>query len=108
MNFAQATATVVTLFCLSAIGKVQAAANRNASETRHIDIDVEARGFGRASTGDISAVLQSAAGGLLRYWPTAQLPGIDVYHRRDHPETHFKRAAGNRIVIGLTARDTYW
>ena len=108
MNFAHATATVVTLFCLSAIGKVQGAANRNASETRRIDLDVEAGGFGRASTGDISAVLQSAAGELLRYWPTAQLPSIDVYHRRYHPETHFKRAAGNRIVIGLTARDTHW
>jgi hypothetical protein len=31
-----------------------------------------------------------------------------VYHRPDHPQTDSRRAAGNRIAIGLTARDTHW
>jgi hypothetical protein len=31
-----------------------------------------------------------------------------VYHRPDHPQTDSERAAGNRIAIGLTARDTHW
>ena len=32
-----------------------------------------------------------------------------MYHRPDHPQTDFKYArAGNRIAIGLTARDNHW
>jgi len=31
-----------------------------------------------------------------------------VYHRTDHPQTDSIRAAGNRITIGLTARDNHW
>jgi len=31
-----------------------------------------------------------------------------VYHRADHPQTDSRRAAGNRIAIGLTARDNHW
>jgi hypothetical protein len=69
---------------------------------------VQAGGFGGASAADINAVLQSAAGELSRYWPTTQLPSIDVYHRTDHPQTDSIRAAGNRIAIGLTARDNHW
>ena len=33
---------------------------------------------------------------------------VDVYHRADHPQTDSRRAAGNRIAIGLTARDNHW
>jgi hypothetical protein len=69
---------------------------------------VQAGGFGVASTADIKAVLQSAEGELSRYWPRTQLPRIDVYHRPDHPQTDSRRTAGNRIAIGLTARDTHW
>src|SRR5439155_9943049 len=69
---------------------------------------VQARAFGVASAPDIDAVLQSAAGELSRYWPRTQLPSIDVYHRTDHPQTDSIRAAGNRIAIGLTARDNHW
>jgi len=53
-------------------------------------------------------VLQSAAGELSRYWPRTQVPNIDLYHRADHPQTDSRRAAENRIAIGLTAQDNHW
>jgi hypothetical protein len=87
---------------------VHAADKSRASEFRPINIRVQAGGFGVASAADINAVLQSAAGELCRYWPRIQLPSIDVYHRPDHPQTDSRRAAGNRIAIGLTARDNHW
>ena len=96
------------LLCLSQIGMVHAADKSRASELRSISIRVQAGGFGGASAADITAVLQSAAGELFRYWPRTQLPSIDVYHRADHPQTDSRRAAGNRIAIGLTARDNHW
>jgi len=55
----------------------------------------------------LAASLLTAAE-FLRYWPRTQLPSIDVYHRADHPQTDSRRAAGNRIAIGLTARDNHW
>jgi hypothetical protein len=96
------------LLCLSQIGMVHAADKSRASELRSISITVQAGGFGGASAADITAVLQSAAGELSRYWPGTQLPSIDVYHRTDHPQTDSIRAAGNRMAIGLTARDNHW
>jgi hypothetical protein len=87
---------------------VHAADKSRASEFRPINIRVQAGGFGVASAADITAVLQSAAGELFRYWPRPQFPSIDVYHRADHPQTDSRRAAGNRIAIGLTARDNHW
>src|SRR5262249_25169482 len=93
---------------LPLIGLVHAANKSKASEFRPIDLRVRARGFGVASASDINAVLQSVAGELCRYWPTTQLPPIDVYHRPDHPKTDLRRAAANRIAIGLTARDNHW
>ena len=80
----------------------------HAADKRAIDIRVQAGGFGAASAADITAVLQSAAGELFRYWPGTRLPSIDVYHRADHPQTDSRRATGNRIAIGLTARDNHW
>ncbi len=87
---------------------VHAADRSKVSQFRQIDIRVQARGFGVASASDITAVLQSAAGELSRYWPRTQLPRIAVYYRPDHPQTDSRRAAGNQIAIGLTARDTHW
>jgi hypothetical protein len=87
---------------------VHAADKSRASEFRPINIRVQAGGFGVASASDITAVLQSAAGELSRYWPRTQVPSIVVYHRTDHPQTDSIRAAGNRIAIGLTARDNHW
>jgi hypothetical protein len=87
---------------------VHAADKNRASEFRSINIRVEAKGFGGASAADITAVLQSAAGELFRYWPGTQLPNIDVYHRADHPQTDSRRVVGNRIAIGLTVRDNHW
>jgi hypothetical protein len=87
---------------------VHAADKSRRSEFRSIDIRVQAGGFRGASAADITAVLQSAAGELFRYWPGTQVPGIDVYHRADHPQTDSRRAAGNRIAIGLTAWDNHW
>jgi len=87
---------------------VHAADKSGRSEFRSMNIRVQAGGFGAASAADITAVLQSAAGELSRYWPRTQLPRIDVYHRADHPQTNSRRAAGNQIAIGLTARNTHW
>jgi hypothetical protein len=108
MSSAAVTKLAVGLLCLSQIGMVHAADKSKASQFRQIDIRVQARGFGVASAADITAVLQSAAGELCRYWPGTQLPSIDVYHRADHPQTDSRRGAGNRIAIGLTARDNHW
>src|SRR5215475_16047241 len=109
MSFTAMRKLAAILLCLLAlIGIVHAADNSRRSEFRSINIRVDARGFGRASAADITAVLQSAAGELFHYWPTTQLPSIDVYHRADHPQTDFRRVVGNRIAIGLTARDNHW
>jgi hypothetical protein len=109
MRYAAARKLAAILLCLlSLIGIAHAADKSRRSEFRSIDIRVEVRGFGRATAADITAVLQSAAGELFRYWPRTQLPGIDVYHRADHPQTDLRRVAGNRIAIGLTARDNHW
>jgi hypothetical protein len=108
MSSAAVTKLAASLLCLPLIGIVHAADKSRASEFRSINIRVQAGGFGGASAADITAVLQSAAGELFRYWPGTQLPSIDVYHRADHPQTDSRRAAGNRIAIGLTARDNHW
>ena len=108
MNSAAVTSLAAGLLCLSQIGMLHAAEKSRRSEFRSINIRVQAGGFGGASAVDIRVVLQSAAGELCRYWPGTQLPSIDVYHRADHPQTDSRRAAGNRIAIGLTARDTHW
>ena len=108
MNSAAASRFAASLLCLSQIGIMHAADKSKASEFRPINVRVQAGGFGGASASDITAVLQSAAGELCRYWPRTQLPSIDVYHRPDHPQTDSRRAAGNRIAIGLTARDNHW
>jgi len=97
-----------SLLCLPLIATVHGADKSMGSQFRQIDIRVLAGGFGGASAADITAVLQSAARELCRYWPRTQLPSIDVYHRPDHPQTDSRRAAGNWIAIGLTARDTHW
>jgi hypothetical protein len=96
------------LLYLLLIGLLHAADKSGASEFRPINIRVQPGGFGLASASDINAVLQSAGGELFRYWPTTHLPSIDVYHRSDHPQTDSRRAPGNRIAIGLTARDNHW
>ncbi len=108
MNSAAVSRLAAGLLCLSQITIVQAADKSRRSEFRSINIRVQAGGFGGARTADITAVLQSAAGELFRYWPGTQLPSIDVYHRTDHPQTDSIRAVGNRIAIGLTARDNHW
>jgi hypothetical protein len=104
MNSAALTKLAAGLLCLPLIGMVHAADKSRGPELRQIDIRVQAGGFGGASAADITAVLQSAAGELCRYWPGTQLPRIDVYHRPDHPQTDSRRGAGNRIAIGLTAQ----
>ena len=73
-----------------------------------LDIHVQPGGFGKASPADITAVLRSAAGELSRHCPHTQLPGIEVYHRGDHPQTNFARLPGGRIGIGLATQGTHW
>ena len=108
MNSATVSKLAASLLCLPLIGIVHASRQERASEFRSINIRVQAGGFGGASAADITAVLQSAAGELSRYSPRTHFPSIDVYHRADHPQTDSRRAAGNRIAIGLTARDNHW
>jgi len=108
MISAIATKLAAGLFCLSQIQMVQAAENSRRLEFRSITVTVQADGFGGASPADIEAVLQSTAREFSRYWPKSRFPIIAVYHRPDHPQTDSRRAAGNRIAIGLTARDNHW
>jgi len=108
MSSAAVTKLAAGLLCLSQIGMVHAADKSRASEFWSIDIRVQAGGFGGTSAADITAVLQSAAGELRQYCPNTQLPGIDVYHRSDHPQTDLERTAEDRIAIGLAARDNHW
>jgi hypothetical protein len=92
---------------LLGIATVQAIDKVPVSESRPIDIRVQNGGFG-ASPADIKAVLQSTAGELLRYCPSVRLPGIDVYHRSDHPQTDSELTAEGRIAIGLAVKDNHW
>ena len=108
MNSAAASKFAASLLCLPLLAIVHAADKSKTLEFRSVNIRVQAGGFGGASTADITTLLQSAAGELSRYWPRTQLPRIDVYHRPDHPQTDSRRAAGNRVAIGLTARDNHW
>jgi hypothetical protein len=79
-----------------------------AENPRSVDLRVQANGFGRVSSADLTALLKSAGYEVWRCcWPT-QLPGIDVYYRPDHPQTDLKRTPTGRISIGLSARDTHW
>jgi len=89
--------------CFPANGEIRAA-----DSPRELDIRVQANGFGNVSSHDISALLQSAASEIWRYCPQTQLPGIDIYHRTDHPQTDLRRTPSGRIAIGLTAADTHW
>ena len=78
------------------------------AERRRLDIKVQAAGFGKVSPVDIEAVLESAANQIWQYCDVEELPGIDVYHRADHPQTNFPLAQNGRIAVGLTATDTRW
>jgi hypothetical protein len=78
------------------------------ADPARLDIRVQLTGFGKFSREDITAVLESAAGQFWQHCGSKRLPGIDVYHRTDHPETNFSRAANGRIAVGLTARGTHW
>jgi hypothetical protein len=99
---------VLELFCLVANAVTLAKNERRPSALKPLDIHVQANGFGRVSSADIAAVLQSAAFEICRHCPGIQLDGIDVYYRADHPQTDFKRTANGRIGIGLSVRDTHW
>jgi hypothetical protein len=96
------------VFYLSVGTATQAADNHAALAPQPLDIHVQANAFGRASTADITAVLEAAGTEIWRHCPRTQLDGLDVYHRADHPQTDFKRTPGGRISIGLSTRDTYW
>jgi hypothetical protein len=89
-------------------GAMQAADNRITLAPQALDIHVQANGFGRVSSSDITAVLQSAAGELWRHCQGTRLGGIEVYHRADHPQIDPKRTPDGRIAIGLTAQGTHW
>src|ERR1700736_1990478 len=99
---------VLGLFCLAPNGVMLASETRGTFDPKPLDIHVQVSGFGRVSSADISAVLQSAAFELWRYCLHTQLDGIDVYYRPDHPQTDFQRKASGRIGIGLSARRSSW
>jgi hypothetical protein len=99
---------VFGLVYLATMEGVRAADIRTTWTGKPLDIAIRPRGFGKASSADIHAVIQSAAGELWRYCPHTQLAAIDVYHRADYPQTDFKTVSGGRITIGLAAQDTHW
>lgn len=103
-----ARTAVCLLFYLLVGAPTEGADNRAQLAPQPLDIRVQANAFGRASTSDIAAVLQSAGTEIWRHCPRSQLSGIDVYRRADHPQTDFKRTPDGRISIGLSSRDTYW
>jgi hypothetical protein len=100
--------TVFGMLYLAAMEAARAEDNRTTWIGKPLDIAICARGFGKASSADIHAVIQGAAGELWRYCPHTQLAAIDVYHRADHPQTDFKYASSGRIAIGLATQDTHW
>jgi hypothetical protein len=83
-------------------------AMRAAERPGQLDIRVPDKAFGSVSSHDITMLLRSAAEQIWQYCPHAQLPGIDIYHRTDHPQTDYKRNQNGRLPIGLTAEDTHW
>ena len=50
----------------------------------------------------------SAAHELWRHCPTLRLDPIRIQHDSGSPITHFARDPDGAIVVGLTARDTFW
>jgi hypothetical protein len=99
---------VFGLVYLAATEGMRAADIRTTWTGKPLDIAIRPRGFGKASSADIHAVIQSAARELWRHCRHTQLAAIDVYHRADHPQTDFKTVLGGRITIGLSAQDTHW
>jgi hypothetical protein len=77
-------------------------------ESKAPDIHVNPAGFGKVSAKDITTVLKSATSEIWKHCPGAELSGINVYHRSDHPRTNFAREPNGRIAIALTAKNTYW
>jgi hypothetical protein len=100
--------TVFYVFFLAVSGTIGAADDRASFAAKPLDIQVQAKAFGRASSADITAVLQSAASEIWRHCQRVRLDGIDVYHRTDHPQIDFQRTQSGRIAIGLATQDTYW
>ncbi|MEY2606450.1 MAG: hypothetical protein QOH31_4272 [Verrucomicrobiota bacterium] len=96
------------LFCLAPNTVAHTKDELGTFSPKPLDIHVQVNGFGKVSSADIAAVLQSAALEIWKHCPHCQLDGIDVYYRADHPQTDFKRAPSGRIGIGLSARDTHW
>jgi hypothetical protein len=101
-------AVLWALCCVPFNGALQAADNRVTLAPQPLDIHVQIDGFGRVSSSDVTAVLQSDAGELWRHCQGIRLDGIEVYHRTDHPQLDLKRAPDGRIGIGLTAQGTHW
>jgi hypothetical protein len=99
---------ICCVFFLAVSGRIRAADDRAFLATQPLDIRVQAGGFGRVSSADITAVLQSAASEICRHCRRIRLDGIDVYHRTDHPQIDFQRTSSGRIAIGLATQDTYW
>jgi hypothetical protein len=93
---------------LAVSGMMGAADDRASLATKPLDIRVQADEFGRVSSADITAVLQSAASEIWRHCQRIRLDGVDVYHRTDHPQIDFQRTPSGRIAIGLATQDTYW
>ncbi len=96
------------LFCLAPNTVAHAKDELGTFSPKPLDIHVQVNGFGKVSSADIAAALQSAAFEIWKHCPHTQLDGIDVYYRADHPQTDFKRTRSGRIGIGLSARDTHW
>jgi hypothetical protein len=108
MLISRTLTAVFWLFYLAVNGATRAADTGSGFSQKPLDLRVQANAFGTANPAEISTVLSSAASELWRHCPHAQIDGINVYYRPDHPQTDFKRTSSGRIAIGLSAHDTHW
>lgn len=65
-------------------------------------------GWGNASLSDLTAVINSAAGILWKYFPGRRLEPIMIQRTRTGPMVHFERNYRREIVMDLDTEDTYW
>jgi hypothetical protein len=77
---------------------------------RKLDFQIDEKGFGDASSGNIQAVIRSAAESIWQHCPDTRWeePGFYIYHSRLVPITLDAHRPDGRIAIGLTTRGTYW
>jgi hypothetical protein len=65
-------------------------------------------GWGSAGSGEVEAVLQSAASALWKYFPRLKLEPFVVLRGREGPIVHYQRNVMGEIVMKLDTQDYLW